>query len=226
MFSMTPKEIRRAAFYLDGLRYSLSMADIAVKRLQPTLDNVARLHDANEDTEAQISSALLDAWSLIDMCHRARELVQSTPTLPHKLPGIQIFLRATPQIENLRQYVQHFRSGIPKLPDSWSPLWGSLSWTPTHDRATCYTILTGNLVSGITAPSISYDTHELRFTSEIVLSTGEADVDLPSIAARMATLRETLLRWIDTHPTFKRVDANTPFCKICMNPQRHEPEFS
>jgi len=221
---MTPKEIRRASFYLDGLRYSLSMAEIAARRLKPTLDDVARLHASSQNTEAQVTSALLDAWSLVDMCHRARELVQSTPTLSPKLAGIQIFLRATPQIEELRQHVQHFRSGIPKLPDSWSPLWGSLSWIPTHDQATCYTIFPGNLINGTTAPSISYDTHELRFTSEIVLSIGDAVVDIPSVAARMATLRETLLLWLDSHPKFKRVDADTLIYKITMNPRRYGSE--
>src|SRR5438132_13426895 len=132
---MTPEEIRRAALYLDGLRYSLSMADIAVSRLQPTLDEIARLHDAKQDAETQVSSALLDAWSLVDMCHRARELVQSTPTLPHRLPGIQVFLRATSQIEDLRNYVQHFRSRIHDSADR-KPRWPARMMTTKHLQVT------------------------------------------------------------------------------------------
>jgi hypothetical protein len=216
---MTPEEIRRIALYFDGLRYSLSMADIARRRLQPTLDEVARLHDANEDTEAEISSALLDAWSIIDMCHRVRELVQSTPQLPHKLLGIQVFLRATAHIEELRHYVQHFRSGIPEVPISWSPLWGSVSWVPAHDPTTCYTIFPGSLSDGLTASSISYDTHELRFTTEIILATGVATADLLSVAARMSALRTSIIEWIDQHPLFTHKDSNTLIWKVTMSPQ-------
>jgi len=202
--------------HLDGLRYSLSMSEIAARRIKVTLDEIARFHEANQNAEEQVSSALLDAWSLIDMCHRARELVQSTPTLPHKLPGIQVFLRATSEVDDLRNYVQHFRSGIPGVPASWSPLWGSLSWIPTHDAATCYTIFTGNLVEGLSAPSISYDIHESRFTTEIILSTGVASADLLSLAACMANLRTSLVELLDQHPSLRRVDANTLIWKMSI----------
>jgi hypothetical protein len=223
---MTPEEIRRTALYLDGLRYSLSMADIAASRLQLTLDEIARLHDAKQDAEEQVSSALLDAWSLIDMCHRARELVQGTPTLHHKLHGIQLFLRTTSDIEDLRHYVQHFRSGIPDVPASWSPLWGSISWVPEYDPTTCYTIFTGNLVEGLTASSISYDTHESRFTTEIILSTGIATADLRSIAERMRSLRISLVEWLDQHPTFTHRTANTLIWTMSISPHLHEPNVA
>lgn len=223
---MTDKEIRHLAFCLDGLRYSLSMADIAAGRIKPTLDNLAQLHLANRDTEVEISSALLDTWSLIDMCHRTRELVQSTPTLSHKLTGIQIFLRATSQIEDLRHYVQHFRSQISELPNSWSPLWGSLSWIPTRDQTTCYTIVTGNLLPGTTSYSISYDTHNLRFTSEITLTVGEIVLDILEIAHRLRALREMLLQWLEAHPKFKRVDANALILKISLIPKQKDTPTS
>ena len=218
---MTRQEIRRAAFCLDGLRYSLSMADVAAQRLQPTLDEVARLHSTMQDAELSVTAALLDAWSLVDMCHRARELVQSTPTLPHRLPGIQIFLRATSPIEDLRHYVQHFRSHITKIPASWSPLWGSLSWVPTFDPTTCYTVLTGNLIEGVEAHSISYDTHEFHFTTDIILSTGVATADLLSIAAQLSNLRRSLVEWVKQHPVFTAKDANTLISTIAITPQKN-----
>src|ERR1051325_9278294 len=110
--NVTAEEIKKLVFYLDGLRYSFQMARLVVERLEETLEEIARLHSKDEYTENQITSSLLDAWTLIDICHRVRELIQQTPGLPQKLPDIQIFLRVTEPIETLRHYVQHLRSGI------------------------------------------------------------------------------------------------------------------
>jgi hypothetical protein len=211
-----PEEFRKTVLYLDGIRYSVSMAEIAARRLRATLDEVAVLHAATQQAEEQVVSALLDAWALIDMCHRARELVQK---LWRKLPGVQVFLRSTAHIEELRHYVQHFHTGIPKIPSSWTPLWGALSWVPTQEPTTCYTIFTGNLLAGLQAPSIAYDTHELRFASEIVLYVGTAQADLPSIATQMRKVRDCLLDWVEKHPKFTRADADTRIRTVSMLPQ-------
>lgn len=206
---MTPEELRKLGFYLDGLRYSLAMADVAGRRLTQTLDDIAQHHADGEHDEDQLASALLDAWTLVDMCHRTRELIQQTPGLSQTLPCIQVFLRGTGEAEKLRHYVQHFRSGIASVPSSWSPLWGALSWVPTHDQKTCYTMFTGNLLDGLSAPTISYDTHECRFTSEVRLFTGVAAADLLSIADRLKKLRACLLTWIDQHPAITRTEGKT-----------------
>ena len=223
---MTQEEIRRIQLYFDGLRYSFSMAEVAARRLPATLDEVARSDESKEDKETEVASALLDAWSIIDMCHRVRELVQGTPRLASKLPGIQVFLRATAHIEDLRHYVQHFRQGIPGVPASWSPLWGSLSWIPTHNPNTCYTIFPGCLSYGLAASSITYDTYQLRFTTEIILSTGVASADLLAIAACMSKLRGSLIEWLDQHPTFTHRESATLIWKITMSPRLDEPDVS
>lgn len=221
---MTDREIRHLAFCLDGLRYSLGMAEIAANRIKPTLENVVQLHLKNRDTEAEVSSSLLDAWSLIDMCHRTRELVQSTPTLSQKLPDVQLFLRATSQIEDLRHYVQHFRNGISRIPESWSPLWGSLSWIPAADKDTCYTAITGNLLPGTTSYSISYDVYDSHFSSEITLTVGNIVLDIPEVAFRLRTLRKALQKWIEVHPKFKRVDASAIVFKTTVVPTKNDQQ--
>ncbi|EEF63360.1 hypothetical protein [Pedosphaera parvula] len=206
---LTPEQSRRTIFYLDGLRYSFAMADVAFCRLIPTLDLIASRQTTGEDCENEIISALLDAWTIVDMCHRARELVQQTPSLSPKLPGIQIFLRMTEAVEKLRHHVQHFRSGIPSLPQDTNPLWGALSWVSSEDRAKCYTIVSGNLVPGVTAPTCSYDTHECRFAQKAMLFSGGSMVDLADIIDRLATLKNCLLEWIETNPYFTRAEGKT-----------------
>jgi hypothetical protein len=110
--NMTPEEIKKLVFYLDGLRYSFQMASLVSRRIRETLDEIASNYPDNY-TEEQITSGLLDAWTLVDICHRVRELVQQTPKLSQNQPGIQIFLRGTGQVENLRHYVQHLSYFLP-----------------------------------------------------------------------------------------------------------------
>jgi len=57
----------------------------------------------------------LDAWALIDVCHRIRQLIFQISCLPHKTAAVQIFVRATEQIDVLPHHVQHVASGIQSL---------------------------------------------------------------------------------------------------------------
>jgi len=77
---------------------------------------------SGQDAEDYVTSALLDTWSVIDMCHRTRDLLQQMPGLSQKSPFVQTFLRNTAHVEDLRHYVQHLRSGIPGIPGSGAPL--------------------------------------------------------------------------------------------------------
>lgn len=206
---MTAEEIKKLVFYLDGLRYSFQMANLVSRRIRETLDEIARGHSKEEYTEEQITSGLLDAWTLVDVCYRVRELVQQTPGLSQKLPGIQVFIRRTEQIENLRHYVQHLRSGIPNIPIQSNPLWGVLSWAPTNDKTVCYTIFSGNLVGGVSGHTLSLDTHNFQFAAEIRLLAGNIEIDLNSISEQLSKLKICISDWIDKQPHFKRGKGKT-----------------
>jgi hypothetical protein len=218
---MTLEEERRVKFYWDGLRYSFAMAAMASNRLKQTLDLIACRQETQEDCEQEIVSALLDSWTVVDMCHRVRELVQQTPGLSPKLPGVQVFLRATEPVEKLRHHVQHFRSGIPKLPHETNPLWGGLSWASSQDQTKCYTILSGQLVPGVNTPSCSYDTHKSCFAQEIVLFAGGAMLELSSVTDSLMVLQQFLIDQIDKNPNFKRIEGKTIVFRCQMlSPQK------
>jgi len=185
---MTEAERKKLVFYLDGLRYSFQMANLVSRRLRETLDEIARNHP-DKYTEEQVTSALLDAWTLVDICHRIRELVQQTPRLSKNLAGIQIFLRGTEQTENLRHYVQHLRSGIPNIPVQSSPLWGVLSWTPTGSKTVCYTIFSGNLVGGVYGNTLTLETNNFKFTAEMRLLANGIEIDLNSILEQLKKVK-------------------------------------
>ena len=192
---MTGVELKKLVFYLDGLRYSFQMANLVSRRLRETLDEIARNHP-DKYTEEEVTSGLLDAWTLIDICHRIRKLVQGMPRLSRKLPDIQIFLRETEQIENLRHYVQHLNSGIPKIPLESNPLWGVLSWTPTNDNMTCFSIFSGNLVGGVTGHSLTFDVHNCKFVSKLKLLVNGIETDLVSVSEQLIKLKICISEWL------------------------------
>ena len=217
-------EARKIVFYLDGLQYSFAMADIAAKRLTKTLDSIVlRQKTLQEDCKEEVASALLDAWSLVDMCHRIRELIHGMPGLSaKKQPEVRIFLQSTGQVETLRNYVQHFRNGIPKSPTPSSPLWGTLSWSPTDDPMACYTIFTGNIIPGVTAPTLAFDTHKSKFSSRIILFAGDSAIDLDLIAEQMSKMKTWTVKWLEQKKNVKLVKGKTLIWSFRMLPTGKE----
>jgi hypothetical protein len=207
---MIEAELKKLVFYLDGLRYLFQMANLVSRRIRETLDEIARNHP-DKYTEEQITSGLLDAWTLVDICHRVRELVQQTPKLSQNLTGIQIFLRGTEQIENLRHYVQHLRSGIPNIPVQSNPLWGVLSWTPTDNKTVCYTIFSGNLVGVVYGNTLTLDTHNLQFTAEMKLLANGIEIDLNSILEQLKKVKICISEWLEQlqQPKIQQVKGKT-----------------
>ncbi len=93
-----------------------------MERLRIKLDSIAKMHDESTQCENDIVTTILDAWSLIDVCHRIRRLIFQISGLPHNTAALQIFSRATRQVETLRHYVQHFASGIQSIPRNSYPM--------------------------------------------------------------------------------------------------------
>ena len=208
--NMTAEEIKKLVFHLDGLRYSFQMSNLVSRRIGGTLDEIARNHP-DSYTEEQVTSALLDAWILIDICHRVRGIAQGMPGLSRKLSGIQIFLRGTEQIESLRDYVQHFRNEIPNIPLESNPLWGVLSWTPTFDKTKAYSIFSGKLVGGVTGHSLTFDVNNAQFVTEIRLQANGINVNLVSVSKHLVKLKDCISAWLDQleHPKVERVKGKT-----------------
>lgn len=212
--------LRRVAFFLDGLRYAFGMAEIAIHRLQKTLPLIVRKRSCQRNAEKLITAALLDTWSILDNCQRARRLIDHLPGFPKNSPEIRHFLKSTESVKKLRDYAQHFDEQIARIPLTWSPLWGSLSWIPSDEKFTCHTIFPGNLIDGVTVPSIAFDRHEMRFVAAIQLSTGVAQVDLMAIGKALETLRKFIVAWIEEHPQISLAEqSDTPVLGLSVVPK-------
>jgi hypothetical protein len=203
-------DLRRVALHLDGLRYSFGIVKLAARRMRDTLDEIAARHRTKRHSEECVMSALLDAWCVIDMCHRIRQLIEQLPQLPRKESWVRRFALKSDKVEALRHYVQHLRRSANSLPAGAEPLWGALCWIPRDDPTTCYSILTGNLgLDGLAANSISYDTVELRYTADIQLSAGGNSVDLLMIAESLEQLRTDIVEWLRQVPNVSVGEAQT-----------------
>lgn len=210
LMSQPPERLRSIVFHIDGLRYAIGMTRVIAARLVTELREAGRRTAEQNPSEEVILALLADSWAIIDMVHRARELIQGTPTVPCRQPGFQLFLRATAGAEQLRHHVQHMRGVIPSMKGPCAPLWGSVSWRSCDDHGVCYTLLTGSLEDGVNIQSLAMDTTVGSFPDRVELAAGGVCLDIWDLVARMEGLRQALHDWIDAHSSFHRVEAVTP----------------
>jgi hypothetical protein len=121
---------RRQALFVEGIRYSIDMAEVAYNRLRATLIVMGSMKTPDAENPDHIS-AMLDAWSIVDSLNRLRRLVENLPGSKGKMksPVYRLFLAATEKIPELRNTVQHLDTAIQEGTDdlNWA-VWGSLSW--------------------------------------------------------------------------------------------------
>jgi hypothetical protein len=121
---------RQQALFIEGIRFSIEMADLANTRLQGTLPLLSRMVDLGAGERATVS-AMADSWSIVDSLHRLRGLMRQMPGIPrrNRIPPIRAFFGATERVTELRNTVQHLDTTIPAVvaDQNWA-VWGSLSW--------------------------------------------------------------------------------------------------
>ncbi len=121
---------RNQALFIEGIRFSIEMADLAYRRLCETLPPLSRMENPVGESPSSVS-AMLDAWSIVDSLHRLRGLLKHMPGIEkrNRIPPIRAFFDATERITELRNTAQHLDTTIPGVVDdqNWAVL-GSLSW--------------------------------------------------------------------------------------------------
>ena len=130
---LPPHLDRKQTLFLDGIRYSIEMADLASSRLSETLFEISFNQEDSESKHLNTVSALQDAWSIVDSIHRLRGLLSQAPGFKQKAPGMRLFLQRTADIGHLRNSVQHLNNEIKSLVNKNLPVWGVLSWFAIRD---------------------------------------------------------------------------------------------
>jgi hypothetical protein len=120
---------RKQMLFLDGIRYSVEMADLAHARLQQSLCRLTADQSSSERFDhLDALSAVQDAWSMVDSLHRLRGLIRQMPGFKQNTPNMRVFRQQTDKVEDLRNAVQHLNHEIDKLVGANQTVWGSLSW--------------------------------------------------------------------------------------------------
>jgi len=117
----------RQRLFLDGIRYSAEMTELAYARLCHTAEEATRRVNNEAELGALHSALFLDAWSMVDSIHRLRALVLSLHALDGSAPP-QPFLDSTSAFYELRNLSQHLNRRLPGMASRNEPVWGSLSW--------------------------------------------------------------------------------------------------
>lgn len=197
---------RKQAFFIEGIRVSLEMIALAHERLQRALLSITNRTLANLPMEQdKLTSAVLDAWSVVDSVHRLCALVEHFPNLQHRsrVPAIRDLFEANKAINDLRNTVQHLPGHIHEMAatPTWS-VWGALAWcvpSPTDNEGIiqCGMYFCGRMEPGVKPPFVNpIGKKILRPVGQITLTQSPASVglsDIYEIVARFTTTIENAL---------------------------------
>lgn len=115
------------------------------------------------------------------------------PGSKKKGPGLQVFMRHTNVIEDLRNAVQHLNHEIEGLVDRNQPVWGSLSWFAFLDPANYFgascSLIAGTLFAEAQGARMMMPEGEVDLPVDLIeLSAHGHSVDLSDAMRRVAHL--------------------------------------
>jgi hypothetical protein len=142
--------------------------------------------------------AFLRCWSFVDTVHRIREVAQAIPGLSRKNTELRLFLDTTIIAGEFRDYIQHLRSELSKLPGNTFPVWGSLSWVDPTDPQLTHTALAGAQVGETQFVGCVFDTVEGRWVSNVALSVGGLSFNFDPIFSACIRFRDFIIPWLLT----------------------------
>lgn len=144
-------------FFLDGMRFSLLMANRAFDRLETSLKKISLSHDKTVCLEI-VLDAYIDTWTFIDACHRFSKLWGKAPIITNeerKIADIDKKLSPLLLARNVHDHLLGARAKITSLKSSAS---GVLQWVfvDSCDPIRCryFTIFPGPSVKNKTRLSL------------------------------------------------------------------------
>jgi len=161
---------RKQAFFIEGIRVSIEIIDLAHARLQGALLQITNSFALDGGTPRELlAAAVLDAWSIVDSFHRLADLAEHLPNVVKKqrIPAFRDLLAANKTVNSLRNTVQHLPAQIREMTagPNWS-VWGALSWCVPHggDKTLldCCTYVCGKLEHDARRPLVNPAGQKIR----------------------------------------------------------------
>jgi hypothetical protein len=198
----------KQALFLDGIRHAAEIADLALRRLDAQLTELAMAH-AQSQERSNFTGPFLDAWAFVDAVDRLRSLFHLLPgatRTPRKDggPSFQVF---TEGIRNLRNVGDHLAQRADYVVARQGSALGQLSWLTVQDAETG-TILGCVIIPGTLVNKNAYrlpnpaDSERLRVpTDRITLAAGEYAVCLndvmPEVERVVRNIENSLAAWME-----------------------------
>lgn len=197
---------RKQRYFLEGIRLSIQLVDTSYRRLSSTIRD---LPENARPAFGTVPQLLLDAWGQVDATFRLRGLVEHMPRYRKKAPSKQVYLRATANVETLRNSMQHLNTDIDTLLSLDVPIMGALTWLRPCAGGNGTFLLESAIPGAIAGSSpgslVQLPSEVPTEVSCVTLWAAGTSADLTAIhtaTARLATALEgSLAKRFASHPT-------------------------
>lgn len=136
--------------FLDGILYSIEIADLAYRRLRETLWDLSNRTGPHPST-SEYAVAVSDAWVIVDSLSRLQALCKSAPKIS-KANYCMRLLESLSNVKLLRNSVQHLDGRADAIVSRKEPVWGALSWAVVDEnppiRGQLHTFVAGSFRPG------------------------------------------------------------------------------
>lgn len=139
--------------------------------------------------------ALEAAWSMCDAAFRSRSLIIQVRGLKQSAPGVQLFLRATESVVDVRNYLQHLDSEIANLGESTVPLMGQLRWRYLSGQGGVG-MSVGHWTKGVHALTPVLDLATRKVVDGIWFAVADSALNLQDVHQRCRTVSAHLEQWL------------------------------
>jgi len=193
-----PGDDRKRTLFLDGIRYSLQMSEIAYDALrQSAIDLSSRFLLPNFKLGDAGASMMLCAWSIIDSVNRIRCILNQLPGLKKHEPYLRIFLDKTGVMEEMRNYVQHQTTEVEEYIKHDSTIWGVLGWVykqdPSNTKVFSFVLIPGTIFEAKEHPFVNPSGRKTGLpVGLITLSVNEKVVCLSAVLDELQNLTSEL----------------------------------
>lgn len=120
----------KQAIFIDGIRHSIDIIDLAYSRMRNTLSKIALAPPSSDELPEITPYIFLDAWAMIDAIHKFEILYSKFPGMTRKQPeaGTKTFSELCESLIKIRNIADHPTGSAERLASGDGAVFGTLTW--------------------------------------------------------------------------------------------------
>jgi hypothetical protein len=119
---------RKQAVFIDGIRHSAEIIELAYKRLRSTLTELALNPPSSSELPLVTPHAFLDAWAFVDAVDKFRLLYQNFPGMNRKASSETSLQDVTQPFKKIRDIADHCNATAERIVSKDTAGLGILTW--------------------------------------------------------------------------------------------------